>query len=138
MAVSDPLQLIATPLRTVAKEHILTFLKTYLHEESVEAIVVGLPLHANGKYSHMAHLVQQFVRILKRYFPTKTIFTHDERFTSALAQKSLLEANFPRKKRQSKAILDAVSATLILHTFLPLYKRRSINSSVDLNKPIAL
>jgi len=123
LAVTDPLHLIATPLKTVKRAEALLFLQTYVAKESVEAMVVGMPLHLNGKVCAMTRLVGKFIRMLKRYFPQIAIFHYDERLTSVMAQASLLEGGFRKKVRQDRATLDAISATFILRSFLIRYKQ---------------
>ena len=122
VATTDPLQLIATPLTTVRKGEILLFLQNYLSQEEVEAIVVGNPLTLQGQASAMIHLVDKFVLLLKKNFPSVPIFMFDERFTSAMAQASRVDGDFKKKARQNKASIDAVSATFILRSFLVLYQ----------------
>lgn len=127
LAVTDPLHLIATPLKTVNTPNILPFLQNYLAKEDVEAIVVGMPLHLNGAVCHMTRLVKAFIRMLKRYFPKVAIFDCDERLTSIMAQASRLEGCFRKKARQDKAALDAISATFILRSFLVQYKQKLVS-----------
>ena len=121
-AVTDPLKLIATPLKTLEVHVALSFLHSYTTRESVDTIVVGWPRHLSGRICNMTLRVRQFVRLLRRHFPTLTIATHDERFTSTIAQRSLLEAGFKKKKRTDKGLLDQISATLILRSFLDTQK----------------
>lgn len=118
LAVTDPLQIIASPLDTVPAKDLLTFLKHYLLKESVEQIVVGYPLQKDGAPTHATPLVDQLLQQLKQTFPGVSITTHDERFTSKLAQRSLVESGAKKKSRQNKANLDKISATLILQSFL--------------------
>lgn len=118
IAVTDPLRLIATPLKTVEGRAALDFLKGYITHESVDTIVVGWPLQLDGRICNMTLRVRQFIRLLKRHFPTITVTTHDERFTSTIAQQGLLEAGFKKKKRREKGLLDQMSAVLILRSFL--------------------
>ncbi len=123
LAVTDPLHLIATPLKTLNTADVLCFLQTYIEKEPVEAIVVGMPLHLSGERCAMTRLVNRFIRMLKRYFPQICIFDWDERFTSVMAQASRIEGGFRKKVRQDKAALDAISATFILRSFLVYYKK---------------
>lgn len=122
IAVTDPLQFIATPLKVVKNVDIFPFLKTYLHEEAVEAVVVGRPLRLQGDACEMTRLVDEFVLLFKKRFPGMPIFTFDERFTSVMAQASRVEGGFKKKARQDKGVLDIVSATFILRSFLIHYQ----------------
>ncbi len=118
IAVTDPMQLIASPLRTLPVQEVLPFLKKYIATEETEAIVVGLPLQLDGKLGKSGLRAQQFMRLLGRHFPTISIWAYDERFTSAIAQKSLILAGYKKKKRQEKGLLDSISATLILRSYI--------------------
>ena len=118
VAVTDDLQLIATPLKTVESYRIIAFLKDYIAAESVETIVVGWPLQLDGNEGPATRLVAQFMRLLKRHFAEIPVVHYDERFTSVIAQKSLFASGLKKKKRQEKARLDARSASLILGSFL--------------------
>lgn len=122
IAVTDPLQLIATPLKTVQNADIFSFLNRYVGQEAVEAVVVGRPLRLQGDVCEVTGLVDGFVLLLKKQLPDIPVFTFDERFTSVMAQASRLEGGFKKKARQDKATLDAVSATLILRSFLVHYQ----------------
>ncbi len=118
LAVSDPLQIIASGLETVATEELFDFLENYLAAEEVEAIVVGEPLHPDGRPAQIHHLVVGFVRKLKKLFPTVEVFMQDERFTSEEAKRVIMESGARRKKRRNKALVDKVSAVLILQEFM--------------------
>lgn len=119
IAITDPLQLIASPLKTLKPEDILSFLQRYLEQEQVEGIVVGRPVDLQARATKTTYLVDQFVLTLKRCFNVP-VFTIDERFTSVISQASLLEGGFKKKTRRDKAVLDAISATFILRSFLSL------------------
>ncbi len=118
IATTDPLQIIVTALDTVHTSVLLDYLKTYCAKEEVEAFVVGEPLHLDGTPTHIAHLVKGFVRNLEKLFPDKKVVLHDERFTSEDAKKIILESGTKKKKRQDKALVDKVSAVLILQDYL--------------------
>ena len=117
IAVTDPLRLIATPLKTITHDEVIPFLQDYLAKEDVFCIVVGDPLELSGRPSQMSRLVDRFIRLLKRYF-SLPIYKYDERLTSVMAEKSLYEAGYKKKARRAKTNLDAVSASLLLRSFL--------------------
>ncbi|MCB0643511.1 MAG: Holliday junction resolvase RuvX [Phaeodactylibacter sp.] len=118
IATTDPLQIIVSGLETVATQEVLPFLTTYLAQEQVEKIVVGEPLHADGSPAQIAHLVVGFVRILKKTFPDIEVITWDERYTSETAKDIILQSGVGRKKRREKALVDKVSAVLILEDYM--------------------
>jgi len=118
VAVTDPLQLIATALTTVHPEDIWTFLADYLQQEAVETFVVGQPLQLDGTASESAPHVVGFVRKLKKTFPTIAVVEVDERFTSKMAASVIAQSGKGKKKRQEKGLVDTVSATIILQSYL--------------------
>jgi len=118
IAVTDPLQLIATPLTTVATAEVLCFLQTYLTQEAVEALVVGMPKRLDNTDSAMTHQVKKFVKTLRETFPNQKIILQDERYTSKMALSSMIVGGFKKKDRRNKAHVDKLSATLMLQSFL--------------------
>ena len=118
IAVSDPLQIIATGLDTVPTHQLMAFLKNYIQEEDVETIVVGEPFHADGTPSQISHLILGFVRQLKKEFPDITIERIDESFTSEEAKSIILRSGAKKKKRREKGLVDKISAVLILQDFM--------------------
>jgi putative Holliday junction resolvase len=126
LAVTDPLQYIATPLVTVPTGDILSYLQKYLQQEEVEAFVIGIPDRPNNQVSLLLKPIKQFIGQLKKFFPDKLLFQLDERYTSKLAAASMLEAGFKKKDRRNKAHIDKLSATILLQSFLNTYKRTSI------------
>ncbi len=118
IAVTDPLQIIATALTTVHPEDIWTYLKDYLQSEQVETFVVGKPLQMDGTDSESAQHVIGFVRRLKRDYPTIQVVEVDERFTSKMASSAIAQSGMKKNKRQNKGLVDTVSATLILQTYM--------------------
>lgn len=118
LAVTDPLQIISTPLETVETARLTEFLKSYLGKETVDAFVVGMPKTLDNKDSSVAPLVRSFVADLKKLFPDKPIHLVDERFTSSIAQRALIDGGMKKKYRQKKATLDKISATIILQGYL--------------------
>lgn len=118
LAVTDPLKITANALDTVPVHEIFDYLKQYTAKESVEKFVVGLPKQMSGEYSDSMQYIQSFVAGLKRLFPDIEVEYVDERFTSVLAQRTILEAGLKKKDRQNKALVDKVAATIILQTYL--------------------
>ena len=118
LAVTDPLQIIANGLDTVATSELEDYLQRYLEQEEVEAIVVGEPFYPDGNPAQIHHLVVGFVRRLKKLFPDIEVVTHDERFTSEEARQVILQSGARKKKRRDKSLVDKVSAVLILQDYL--------------------
>lgn len=118
LAVTDPLQLIAGALDTVHPEQIWAYLDRYLASEPVAAFVVGMPMRMDGTPSESAQHVRGFSRKLRKKYPDIPLHFMDERFTSKMATASLREAGARRTQRQDKALVDAVSATLILQSYM--------------------
>lgn len=118
IAVTDPLQIIATPLKTIDPPILWLFLKDYLQQEKVVTFVMGMPKHLNGKPSKMGKIVEQIGTQLKKNFPGQSFYYEDERFTSKLAVQGLYQAGYAKKDRADKSNIDKVSAALILQSFL--------------------
>ncbi len=117
IAVTDSLQLIAAPLKVLPTYTVLPFLKEYFQKECVEMVVVGWPLELNGIKGESTRLVDQFIRFIKRHFPHVPVIRYDERFTSRMAEKSLVQAGVKKKQRQNIQV-DAISAAFILQSFM--------------------
>ena len=118
LAVTDPLQMIANGLATVPSGQLTAFLTDYVSHESVERFVVGLPKQMNNEPSENMKYVEAFVTHLKRTFPTIPVTYYDERFTSVLAHKAMLDGGLRKKKRQDKGLVDEISAVIILQSYL--------------------
>ncbi len=118
LAVSDPLHLIAGALDTVATVGLMTYLKRYLATNDVELIVVGKPLRMDGEPSESFGLIEPFVARLRREFPELEVVYFDERFTSVLAHKAMLDGGMSKMRRRDKAVVDRISATIILQDFM--------------------
>ena len=118
LAVTDELQMIANPLTTVSSADILTFLKDYIAREKVECIVVGYPKQMNNTPSQSLKYIEPFIRSLRKRFPTIPVELVDERFTSMMASRAMVDAGLKKKDRQNKELIDKVSATLILQSYL--------------------
>lgn len=118
IAVSDPGRIIATGLQTVLSHEVLKFLQDYTAKETVDLFVVGYPKQMNNTDSESMRYIKPFLTALKRKFPTIPIEMFDERFTSVMAHKALIEGGASKKKRQDKALIDTMSATLILTSYM--------------------
>lgn len=118
LAVTDPLQLIAGGLATVATHELFDWLKVYTQRESVERIVIGEPRQPNGQPSENLERVMQFVNRWRKAMPAIPIELYDERFTSVLAHQAMLDGGLKKKARQDKALVDEISATIILEDYL--------------------
>jgi putative Holliday junction resolvase len=118
LAVTDPLKIIANGLTTVSSGEIFQFLDTYLAKEPVEMFIVGMPKKMNNEDSDSVRLIEPFVKGLKNRFPSIPVRMVDERFTSVLAHRALIEGGASKKKRREKEIIDEISATIILQSYL--------------------
>ncbi len=118
MAVTDPLQLIAGGLATVATSELFDYLLRYVTGEEVERIVIGEPRQPNGAPSENLARVQQFVNRWRKQMPQIPIEYYDERFTSVLAHQAMLAGGLKKKARQDKALVDEISATIILEDYM--------------------
>ena len=118
LAVTDPCQIIANGLTTVDSQSLLKFLQDYVSKEPVERFVVGLPKQTNGLDSENLPRVQAFVKRLNTAFPDIPVEWWDERYTSVLAHQAMLESGIGRKARQNKALVDEISATIILQGWM--------------------
>jgi putative Holliday junction resolvase len=118
IAVTDELRLFATGLTTVPSASVITFLKKYFDQQSVDVVVVGLPRQLNNTPSDAQRFTEPFVKQLRKHFPDVTVERFDERFTSRMAQDTLLQAGLKKKDRQNKQLVDTVSATLILQSYM--------------------
>ena len=118
IAVTDELQLIASGLTTVLTKELLSFLITYVETENVEAFVVGLPKQMNNEASESEALIRPFLDKLEKKFPNIPIERVDERFTSNIAFQTMIDSGLKKKQRQNKALVDEISATIILQSYL--------------------
>ena len=118
LAVTDPLQLIAGGLVTVPTSELFEWLKSYTQREAVERIVIGEPRQMNGEASENMGRVQQFVNRWRNAVPDIPIELFDERFTSVLAHQAMIDGGLKKKARQNKALVDEISATIILEDYL--------------------
>lgn len=118
IAVTDPLQIIAGGLATVSTSKLEGFLQDYLRKENVERVVIGEPRQPNGLPSENLARVQQFINRWKKLFPEIPIETFDERYTSVLAHRAMIDGGLKKKDRQDKALVDEISATIILQDYM--------------------
>ena len=118
LAVTDPARIIATALATVDSRELMDYLKRYTAKEAVEGFVVGLPRNLDGTPTDSTANVHLFVESLKRQFPRHWVETADERFTSVLAQRTMLQAGIGKQARRNKGTVDRISAVLILQGWM--------------------
>ncbi len=118
IAVSDPLQIIANGLTTVETSTLFDFLKDYFERENVEKVIIGLPKQMNNQASENMPRIEQFVEKLKKLYPAMDIQYYDERFTSKMAQQAMIAGGVKKKQRQNKALVDEISATIILQSYM--------------------
>lgn len=118
IAVTDPLQLIASGLTTVATGDLLEFLESYFQEEEVERIVVGEPRRMDNRPSEVEGEIAKFLGEFTRRMPDIPVTRQDERFTSKMASRSMVEGGMKKKKRRNRETLDEISATIILQSYL--------------------
>jgi len=118
IAVTDPLRIIASGLKTVATEEIFPFLKDYFSIENVATVIIGEPKQMNGNPSESSEIIEEFVLQFQKEFPEIKIERMDERFTSKIASKMIVESGLKKKKRQDKSLLDSISATIMLQDYL--------------------
>lgn len=118
IAVTDTLQIIANGLTTIPTHELEKFLVDYTQKEDVELFVVGLPTQTNGQPSENQARVKQFVEKLKNKIPNIPTIFYDERFTSVLAHQAIIESGIKKKKRQDKGLVDEISATIILQSYM--------------------
>lgn len=118
IAVTDPLQIIANGLTTVPTHELMNFLMEYLKKESVERIIIGHPKQMNNEDSENMKNIVPFINRLKKALPDMPVELVDERFTSVLAHQTMLAGGLKKKDRQNKALVDEISATIILQSYL--------------------
>ena len=118
IAVTDPLQIIATGLRTVESPKLIAFLKEYLKTEAVELILIGEPKNWDDSDTHATPLVREAIVKLQKEFPSIPVKPVDERFTSKMASRAMVEMGMKKKQRQNKALVDEIAATILLQEYL--------------------
>lgn len=123
IAVCDPLQIFASALETVPTTNIINYLKNYTLKEKVERFVVGYPMNLNNKPAECAAYVDSFLKILAKNFPDIPISLEDERFTSQIAMRAMIDGGVKKSDRRVKGSVDKVSAAIILQSYLDKTKR---------------
>ncbi len=118
IAVTDPLQIIATGLTTVASKQLIPFLKDYFFREPVELIIIGEPKNWDDTDTHATPLVEKCIKDLQKNFPNMPIKGVDERYTSKMARDAMLEMGMKKKDRRNKALVDEIAATIMLQEYL--------------------
>ena len=118
IAVTDELQIIASGLTTIPSATTINFLKDYFSKEKVSKVLIGEPKQMNGEPSQSTEIIEAFVRKFKSFFPEMPVVRVDERFTSKMAFKTMIDSGLNKKQRQNKDLLDEISATIMLQDFL--------------------
>ena len=118
LAVTDPLQIIATSLTTIPSAELVPFLKKYFLQEEVELILIGEPVNLDGTDTHATPLVKQAVKQLQKAFPQMPVQMVDERYTSRLASAAMVEMGMKKKDRQKKGNIDQIAAAIMLQAYL--------------------
>jgi len=118
LAVTDELQIIASGLTTVDTSSVFTFLKDYFNKEKVEKVIIGEPKQMNNEPSQSAPLIEAFVQKFRLQFPDMEVERADERFISKMAFKTMIDSGLKKKQRQNKALIDEISATIMLQDYL--------------------
>ena len=118
LAVTDPMQIFASPLGTVSPSEFDAFIEDYLKKEEVDAFVIGYPVQMNNQPSESVRHINPFIKKLKNKYPEKTIHLADERFTSQMAFRTMIDGGVKKKDRQDKSMIDKISASIILQSFL--------------------
>lgn len=122
LAVSDPLQIIATALTTVETPELFVFLRRYFQEEDVELILIGYPKNLDDSDTHATPLVDDAIRKLEKEFPSIPVKTVDERFTSKMAKQAMIDMGMKKKDRRNKHTVDEIAATMILQDYIQSIK----------------
>lgn len=118
IAVTDDSQIIASPLTTVSANELFPFLKNYFEKNTVEKIILGEPKRLNNTDTHLSQAVRELKIKLEKEFPVREIILIDERFTSKMAGQSMVDFGMNKKQRQNKELVDQISATIILQSYL--------------------
>lgn len=118
LAVTDPLKIIATPLETIHSKDVIEFLQKFDLKEDIEGFVVGMPKNLNNEDTNNTLQVRHFLNLLKKKFPGKPLYLHDERFTSKIALDTMIAGGMKKKDRRNKSNIDKISAVIILQSFL--------------------
>jgi putative Holliday junction resolvase len=123
IAVTDPLQIIASGLTTVESPKLIAFLKDYFKKETVEMLLVGEPKNWDDSDTHATPLVRALLLRLQKEFPDMPLLTVDERYTSKMASRAMIDMGLKKKQRQNKALVDEIAATIMLQEYLEKHQR---------------
>ena len=118
VAVTDPLQIIATGLNTIEAKDLISFLKKYILTEQVEKILIGMPANLDGTATHATPFVEEAVKLINKNFPAVPVEMLDERLTSKMAKQAMLEMGLKKKDRRNKGLVDEIAATMMLQEYL--------------------
>ena len=118
IAVTDALRITANPLLTIETKELLNWLTDYFAHEQVDEVVIGHPTQMNGEDSESMNYIRPFMGVFKKTFPDKPITMYDERFTSVLAHRAMIDGGMKKKDRQDKAVVDKIAACIILEDYL--------------------
>ena len=118
LAVTDALRITANPLLTIETKNLIEWLQTYFAAEQVDEVVIGHPTQMNGQESESMNYIRPFLGVFKKTFPMMPITMYDERFTSVLAHRAMIEGGMKKKDRQNKAVVDKLAACIILEDYL--------------------
>ena len=129
LAVTDPLQIFASPLITVSTPEFDNFIRDYLKTEEIDAFVIGYPVQMNNKPSESVTYINPFIKKLKKEYPEKHIYLADERFTSQMALRTMIDGGVKKKDRQDKSMVDKISASIILQSFLDKRSNKTENNN---------
>jgi putative Holliday junction resolvase len=128
LAVTDPLQIFASPLDTVGPDEFYSFIVNFLKTDVIDAFVIGYPVQMNNQPSESVNQINPFIKKLKRTFPDKQIHLIDERFTSKMALQTMIDGGVRKNDRRDKSLVDKISASILLQSFLD---KRSNNKKRD-------
>lgn len=118
LAVSDPLQIVAGPLETVPTSTLIPYLTAYFSKEQVETVVIGHPKQLNNEDSESMQYIRPFMAQFKKAFPAMPLVEYDERFTSVIAHRAMIDGGMKKKQRQDKAVVDKLAACIILEDYM--------------------
>ncbi|MFN8251816.1 MAG: Holliday junction resolvase RuvX [Ferruginibacter sp.] len=118
IAVTDPLQIIATGLTTIDSKELIPFLKKYFSSETVDMVIIGMPLNWDESDTHGTPLVKEAIKKLQKEFPAMPLKTVDERYTSKMAKDAMLQMGLKKKDRRDKKLVDEIAATIMLQEYL--------------------
>ena len=118
LAVTDALRITANPLLTIETKNLLDWLASYFASEQVDEVVIGHPTQMNGEESESMNYIRPFIGVFKKQFPDKPITMFDERFTSVLAHRAMIDGGMKKKDRQNKAVVDKIAACIILEGYI--------------------